>query len=101
MTTRPLMFWRVMRLMVAACAWVVSAGSTRAAVALQAAERGVVGDGTTLNTAAIQKLIDETSAQGGGTVTFPAGRYLTGTIQLKDGVTLHLDAGAVLLGSTR
>ncbi len=72
-----------------------------AALTLPAAGRGVVGDGATLNTAAIQKLIDEASAQGGGTVAFAAGRYLTGTIQLKDGVTLRLEAGAVLLGSTR
>lgn len=73
----------------------------RAAATLPAAERGVISDGETLNTAVIQKLIDEASAQGGGTVVFPAGRYVTGTIQLKDGVTLRLEAGAVLLGSTR
>jgi hypothetical protein len=60
----------------------------------------IVGDGATLNTAAIQQAIDTCSADGGGTVTFPAGRYLTGTIQLKDRVTLHLSAGAVILGST-
>jgi len=63
-------------------------------------ESGAVGDGTTLNTVALQKAIDTCSAEGGGTVTFPAGRYLTGTIQLKDRVTLHLDPGAVILGST-
>ena len=61
---------------------------------------GAVGDGVTLNTAAIQKAIDACNAQGGGTVTFPAGRYLTGTIQLKSNVTLHLDDQAVILGST-
>jgi len=63
-------------------------------------DSGAVGDGTTLNTAALQKAIDTCSADGGGTLTFPAGHYLTGTIQLKDRVTLHLDAGAVILGST-
>jgi polygalacturonase len=60
---------------------------------------GVVGDGVTLNTTAIQQAIDTCSAQGGGTLAFPAGRYLTGTIQLKDNITLRLDADAVLLGS--
>src|SRR5438105_3935053 len=44
---------------------------------------GVVGDGTTLNTASIQKAIDDCAAAGGATVAFPAGRYLTGTIQIK------------------
>src|SRR4051812_21986881 len=60
---------------------------------------GVVGDGTTLNTAAIQRAIDTCSARGGGTLSFPSGRYLTGTIQLKDGVTLYLTEQAVIAGS--
>jgi len=61
---------------------------------------GVVGDGVTLNTAGIQKVIDDCSASGGGTVRFPAGQYLTGTIQIKSNVTLRLDDQATLLGST-
>ena len=60
---------------------------------------GAVADGATLNTLAIQKAIDACSQKGGGIVTFPAGRYLTGTIQLKDGVTLYLESKAVILGS--
>ena len=69
--------------------------------ALSVTAFGVVGDGATLNTAALQQAIDTCSGRGGGTLTFPPGRYLTGTIRLKDGVTLHLDEQAVLLGSTR
>jgi polygalacturonase len=65
-----------------------------------ATEFGIVGDGVTLNTSALQKLIDTCSANGGGTVALPAGRYLTGTIQLKDNVVLRLAEGATLLGST-
>jgi polygalacturonase len=61
---------------------------------------GVRGDGTTSNTTAIQKVVDACSIGGGGTVHFPAGRYLTGTIQLKDGVMLHLDENAVIVGSS-
>ena len=60
---------------------------------------GVAGDGTTLNTASIQKAIDDCTAAGGGTIFFPAGRYLTGTIQIKSNVTLRLDHDATLLGS--
>ena len=60
----------------------------------------LVGDGTTLNTAAFNATIDRLAAAGGGTLTVPAGRYLTGTIYLKSGVTLHLDNGAVIVGST-
>lgn len=61
---------------------------------------GAVADGTTLNTTSIQKAIDACGAKGGGTIRFPPGRYLTGTIQLKNNVTLHLDEQAILLGST-
>jgi polygalacturonase len=61
---------------------------------------GAVGDGVALNTVAIQKAIDDCSADGGGIIHFPPGRYVTGTIQLKNNVTLRLDAEAVLLGST-
>lgn len=67
---------------------------------IDATQAGVVGDGTTLNTASIQKVIDDCSAAGGGTILFPAGRYLTGTIQIKSNVTLRLEDQATLLGST-
>ena len=61
---------------------------------------GAVGDGKTLNTIAIQKAIDECSSRGGGVVLFPEGRYVSGTILLKNGVTLFLSDSTVLLGST-
>ncbi len=61
---------------------------------------GAAGDGLALDTAAIQKAIDAAGARG-GTVVFPAGRFLSGTITLRSHVTLHLSPGAVLLGSTR
>lgn len=64
-------------------------------------EFGAVGDGTVLNTASIQQAIDAMAEAGGGTVVFSAGRYLSGTIYLKSHVTLHLQSGAVLLGSTQ
>ncbi len=61
---------------------------------------GAKGDSTTLNSIAIQKAIDDCNRTGGGKVFFPAGKYLSGTIVLKDNVTLHLQKGAVILGST-
>lgn len=60
---------------------------------------GTLGGGQVPDTAVIQKAIDSCSAQGGGTIRFPAGKYLSGSILLRTGVTLHLEEGAVLLGS--
>jgi polygalacturonase len=61
---------------------------------------GAKGDGTTKDTAAIQAAIDACANKGGGTVTLPAGNYLSAPIVLKSNITLHLDEGATLLGST-
>lgn len=55
------------------------------------------GDNTVC-TAVIQAAIDA-AAVSGGTVRFPAGRYLSFSLNLKSGVTLHLDKGAVLLAA--
>lgn len=66
---------------------------------VDARKAGVVGDGVTLDTAGIQKLIDDTAAAGGGVIDFSAGRYLTGTIELRSHVRLRLEKDAVLLGS--
>ncbi len=63
-------------------------------------ERGAKGDGLAADTAAIQKAIEDCAEAGGGQVRFPAGRYLSGTIHLRSGVTLHLEAGARLIGTT-
>ena len=61
---------------------------------------GATGDGVSLDTLAIQSAIDTCAAQKGGTVYFPAGDYLTGTLILKANVTLKLAPQARLLGST-
>lgn len=63
-------------------------------------ELGAHGDGTFLNTAIIQKAIDAVHEKGGGVVVIPEGKFLTGCLIIKSGVTLRLDFNAVLLGST-
>jgi polygalacturonase len=58
---------------------------------------GAVGDGKTLNTAAIQKTIDAATAAGGGTVLFTEGKFLTGPFTLASRINLQLAGGATIL----
>ncbi|MEJ2702640.1 MAG: glycosyl hydrolase family 28 protein [Sedimentisphaerales bacterium] len=60
---------------------------------------GAKSDGATLCTEAIQNAVDQCARDGGGTVYFPAGTWLTGTVYLESHVNLWLDPGCVLLGS--
>ena len=62
-------------------------------------DSGAVGDGTTVNTAAIQKAIDACRDAGGGRVVVPRGVFVSGTLRLHSHVELHLEVGAVLKGS--
>ncbi len=57
---------------------------------------GAVGNGTTKDTAAIQKAIDSCASSGGGTVEVPTGKYLSAPLYLKSNITLQVDTGATL-----
>lgn len=56
-----------------------------------------VADGVTLNTKSINDAITACSEKGGGVVLVPGGLWLTGPIDLKSNVNLHIDRDAVLL----
>jgi hypothetical protein len=79
--------------------WGTSAASG-AEVLYDVREFGAKPNGQTLCTQAIQAALDKCSAEGGGTVYLPPGRYLCGTILMKSGVTLRLGSGCTLLAST-
>jgi len=59
---------------------------------------GAKGDGKTNNTKAINAAIEAAAKNGGGTVYFPAGDFLSFTIRMKSKITLFIDQGAVLIG---
>jgi polygalacturonase len=61
---------------------------------------GAVGDGTTIDSPAINKAIDYAAERGGGTVYFPPGTYASYTIRLKSRITLHLEVGATILAAS-
>ncbi|MGW4911655.1 glycosyl hydrolase family 28 protein [Streptomyces sp. NPDC004270] len=72
-----------------------------AAAVYDVRDYGAKGDGSSNDTPAIDKAVDAASSAGGGTVRFTAGTYKSkNTIHLKSHVTLQLDKGATLQGSS-
>jgi len=61
---------------------------------------GATGGGKTLDTDPINRAIAAAAADGGGTVEFPPGTYLSFSIRLKSHVWLHLSPGAVIVAAT-
>lgn len=60
---------------------------------------GTKGDGIGYDTKSINKTIETAASVGGGTVYFPAGNYLTGSIRLKSNITLFIDQGATIIAA--
>ena len=62
---------------------------------------GAKGNGSTNDSAAIDKAITAANAAGGGTVRFTSGNYKSAnTVHLKSNVTIQLDSGATITGSS-
>lgn len=76
--------------------------NTNNVITVTAAPYGAVGDGSFVNTTAIQNAINAAAAGSvtnglrGGMVLVPAGTFLCGPLALKSNVRLQLDAGAIL-----
>lgn len=94
-----------MRTAVRMCPYLVLAGTVSVALTAFAAPKtvlvidcGTVCDGSAIQTSGIQKEIDAAASKG-GIVTFKPGKYLTGAIFLKSGVTLDIPEGVTLTGS--
>jgi len=77
----------------------VSSGAARSQVFYNVKEFGAKGDSAAFDTQAINRAIDAAAKNGGGTVFFPAGKYLSFSIHLKSNITLHLDNGAYLIAA--
>ena len=57
---------------------------------------GAKSDGITLNTNSINAAITASNKKGGGVVVIPSGLWLTGPVEFKSNVNLHLQKGALL-----
>lgn len=77
----------------------LTTGSSASIKSFDIRDFGAIADGQTINTNAIQKAIDTCSSEGGGVVEISGGSYVSGTILLKDNITLNLAKDATLLGS--
>ncbi len=80
-------------LRVALCFTLAMLPAALSAAAFDVRSFGAKGDGKTPDRESINKAIDAASAAGGGTVYFPAGIYLTGSIHLRSNITLQLEPG--------
>ena len=65
---------------------------------VNALDFGAMGDGVTMNTQALQRAID--ALKEGEELYLPAGVYLTGALRLHSDMTLYLEKGAVLKGTS-
>ena len=60
---------------------------------------GATGDGSTIDSGAINRAIEAAANAGGGTVYLPAGIYACYSIRLKSQVSLYLDQGCTVLAA--
>ena len=77
----------------------VPAGPTRQTGVYDVRAFGAKGDGKTLDTPAINKAIATAASNGGGTVLFPAGTYLSVSIHLKSNIALYIEQGATIVAA--
>jgi len=80
----------------AACISIISTAALSLDVNVRNAPYNATGNGTTNDRPAIQAAINAVIAAGGGTVTLPAGTYLTGDLQLGSRVTFTIAQNATL-----
>jgi polygalacturonase len=77
----------------------IETAAARAQSLFDVRDYGATGDGSTVDTPAINRAIEAAAKAGGGTVVFPAGTYLCYSIRLKSKVALTLGIGSTILAA--
>jgi polygalacturonase len=96
------LFLSIRRLILSAAVFSAAIFAANAALAsnyFNVRDFGATGTGTNLDSPAINQAIATAAQAGGGTVFFPAGTYLSGSIHLQSNLHLLIDAGATILGA--
>ncbi len=87
------------RILPFACFCIALPVAAQTSPARKVTDYGAAGNGKKLETAAIQKVLDNCARPGGGKVRLPKGTFRSGTLHLRSHSGLVLEEGAVLLGS--
>jgi polygalacturonase len=86
-------------MVVVLCLGSLNRGGAQTPPVFNVKDYGATGNGTTLDSPAINNAIAAAGAAGGGIVAFPSGNYLCGSIHLTNNITLYLSNSAVVLAS--
>src|SRR4051812_39004684 len=78
---------------------ILSPSKNSAQAFLNVKDFGAKGNGTALDSKAINKAIETAAKIGGGTIYLPPGNYLSGSIRLKNNISLFLDKGATVIAA--
>jgi polygalacturonase len=91
-----MMISRQLRLLALVVATICGASASAQENVFNVRDTGAVGDGQTLDTAALQESLDACGKAGGGVVLLPTGTYLSAPLVIRTKTTLRLERGAVL-----
>ena len=81
------------------CVAICGLGFSVSAATFNIRDFGATGDGTNKDTVAFQKTLDACAVNGGGEVLVPAGKYLIGSVQIRNRTILRLETNSVIIGS--
>ena len=95
-TTRQIILYMMKKVIFILFFVLISAGIIAQNTWTNVVSNGADRTGKVKCTEIINMLIEKLASDGGGTLFFPGGTYLTGPIIMKSNITLYIDAGATI-----